>query len=98
MTHRVLSALVLLFLLVTAAPVFAAPCAMGTWASVMGTTCDIGPLTYTFTGFTNSYQVGGVETTPSPITLTAADIGFTPVGNAFTLTVAQNQSLSAGAF
>jgi len=68
-------------------------CQSGTWASVMGTTCDIGPLTYTFTGFSHRLLVQGVET-PMSNPLTPADVAFTPIGNAFTLSVASNQVLA----
>jgi PEP-CTERM motif-containing protein len=76
----------------------AVPCQPGTWGSILGTTCSVGALDYTFTGFSTTLSVGGVPTA-NPTALTPGDISFLPTGTAFTLSVANDQRIeSVGTF
>lgn len=75
-------------------------CAAGSLANLMGTTCDIGSLEFTFTGFLgDNYAIdtiGASQTLLYDTPYSPGDFTFTPVAGGFTLTLNQGaQTITA---
>lgn len=85
-TVKVLGLSILLFAF--AAPAFGAACTTGSYADLMGTTCDIGSLEFTFNNFFNGTNVftnisTQVDSYNDP--WLPSDFTFTPTASGFTL-------------
>jgi hypothetical protein len=78
----------MLLLGIAAAPAGAAPCTTTTLNNILGTTCDIGTLEYTFglRGFTFTNLKGALSLAPSYFTFTPGASDFTISGNAVSVT------------
>ena len=86
-------------LLLSCPPSFAGACTSGNLSTLIGVTCDIGSLQFTFTGVqSKNYSINdsGIYVYNTP--WTASDFTFATSGNGFALTLSSPQSISTSTY